>query len=190
MYQSYRWYNWRIGICNPERRCVSRAAFFGIFRKAWPASARLRCQRVVVVTAHLAARDRLHHDAIAARYDIHIAIVESVVKLGLRDQVRKLAPHGHHGLVAPQRTSPIAGAVDDDFLGKPAQLLRVMELTLLDSPAGNTELGHQHLRVARYVEHENASPPDAGGAKRRVDRAQVFGVREQILQPAAVCRER
>src|SRR6185436_20904380 len=59
----------------------------------------IRYQRVVVVTAHVSARDGLHHNAIAARYDIHIAIVQRIIEPGLRNQMRNLTAHWNDALV-------------------------------------------------------------------------------------------
>ena len=79
-------------------------------------------QAILAIAAHVAARDRLHADPVAARDDVHAVVGEAVVEIRLRDEPGDLAAHRHHALVSEQGPCAVAGAVDHDLLGQLGEL--------------------------------------------------------------------
>ena len=72
----------------------------------------------------------------------------SVVTRIERDQVRELAAHRHHGLVAEERTRAVAGGVDEGLLAQRSEIRRAVELDDLDLAAAVPDAAYTPTALA------------------------------------------
>src|SRR5262249_15834547 len=70
---------------------------------------------VVAVSAHVAAIEILHHDAVTTRQDGNVLVVEAVIYFRLWDQPGDLAAHRGDGFVLPPFRGGVARTIDHHF---------------------------------------------------------------------------